>query len=220
MRRSIRAVLGVAAAVVVGARRVRQRAPTAPAAEPFPTGDVTITLSGWSLATTPEFKTLADGFHALHPNVTVRAQGVRRRPSTTPCSPPTCGRQRARHRHPEELQDVLHLRRRRRAARRLRRGGKLSGQRPAARRRTRSTARPTACPTARTPGCCTTTRTCSTRPRSPTRTARGPGTTTPRRPRTSPPGSRRPARTPSAPTSTRGSRPCRASRSPRPRAPT
>lgn len=34
-------------------------------------GGVTITLSGWSLATTPEFKTLADGFHAKNPNVTV-----------------------------------------------------------------------------------------------------------------------------------------------------
>jgi multiple sugar transport system substrate-binding protein len=34
-------------------------------------GPVTISLSGWSLATTPEFKTLADGFHAENPNVTV-----------------------------------------------------------------------------------------------------------------------------------------------------
>jgi multiple sugar transport system substrate-binding protein len=38
----------------------------------FPTGAVTVTLSSWSLSTTPEFKTLADGFHALHPNVTVQ----------------------------------------------------------------------------------------------------------------------------------------------------
>ena len=34
-------------------------------------GDGTLTLAGWSLATTPEFKTLADGFHATHPGVTV-----------------------------------------------------------------------------------------------------------------------------------------------------
>lgn len=34
-------------------------------------GPVTLSLSGWSLATTPEFKTLADGFHAENPNVTV-----------------------------------------------------------------------------------------------------------------------------------------------------
>jgi multiple sugar transport system substrate-binding protein len=32
---------------------------------------VTITLAGWSLSSTPEFKTLADGFKATHPNVTV-----------------------------------------------------------------------------------------------------------------------------------------------------
>jgi len=33
---------------------------------------VTLTLSGWSLSTTPEFQTLADGFHKAHPNVTVQ----------------------------------------------------------------------------------------------------------------------------------------------------
>ncbi|MCX5065825.1 extracellular solute-binding protein [Micromonospora lupini] len=36
-----------------------------------PNAPVTITLAGWSLASTPEFKTLADGFKATHPNVTV-----------------------------------------------------------------------------------------------------------------------------------------------------
>ena len=36
-----------------------------------PNAPVTITLAGWSLATTPEFKTLADGFHAANPKVTV-----------------------------------------------------------------------------------------------------------------------------------------------------
>ncbi len=36
-----------------------------------PNAPVTITLAGWSLSSTPEFKTLADGFHATHPNVTV-----------------------------------------------------------------------------------------------------------------------------------------------------
>lgn len=36
------------------------------------TGPVTLTLAGWSLSTTPEFKTLADGFHATHPKVTVQ----------------------------------------------------------------------------------------------------------------------------------------------------
>lgn len=36
------------------------------------TGPVTLTLAGWSLSTTPEFKTLADGFHATHPKVTIQ----------------------------------------------------------------------------------------------------------------------------------------------------
>jgi multiple sugar transport system substrate-binding protein len=36
------------------------------------TGPVTITLAGWSFSTTPEFKALADGFHATHPKVTVQ----------------------------------------------------------------------------------------------------------------------------------------------------
>ncbi|GAA3288736.1 extracellular solute-binding protein [Dactylosporangium vinaceum] len=41
------------------------------APETMPTGPITLSLAGWSLATTPEFKTLADGFHAANPNVTV-----------------------------------------------------------------------------------------------------------------------------------------------------
>ena len=36
------------------------------------TGPITLTLAGWTLSTTPEFKVLADGFHAAHPNVTVQ----------------------------------------------------------------------------------------------------------------------------------------------------
>ncbi|WP_328468193.1 extracellular solute-binding protein [Actinoplanes sp. NBC_00393] len=34
-------------------------------------GPVTLTLAGWSLATTPEFQTLADGFRAVNPDVTI-----------------------------------------------------------------------------------------------------------------------------------------------------
>lgn len=34
-------------------------------------GPVALTLSGWSLDTTPEFQTLADGFHEKYPDVTV-----------------------------------------------------------------------------------------------------------------------------------------------------
>jgi len=36
-----------------------------------PEGPVTLTLSGWSLETTPEFQVLADGFHEKNPNVTI-----------------------------------------------------------------------------------------------------------------------------------------------------
>ena len=74
MRRSIPAVLGVAVAVSLALAGCGGGGTDAPVAEPFPTGNVTITMSGWSLATTPEFKTLADGFHALHPNVTVEVK--------------------------------------------------------------------------------------------------------------------------------------------------
>ncbi|MCS0499929.1 ABC transporter substrate-binding protein [Protaetiibacter mangrovi] len=34
-------------------------------------GPVTLTLSGWSLETTPEFQTLADGFHEENPDITI-----------------------------------------------------------------------------------------------------------------------------------------------------
>jgi multiple sugar transport system substrate-binding protein len=43
-----------------------------PAAEPAePGGPVTLSVSGWSIATTPEFQLLADGFEESNPDVTV-----------------------------------------------------------------------------------------------------------------------------------------------------
>ena len=42
---------------------------TAPPAQDNP---VTLTMSGWSLSTTPEFQTLVDGFKAIQPNVTIQ----------------------------------------------------------------------------------------------------------------------------------------------------
>jgi multiple sugar transport system substrate-binding protein len=67
MKRSITAVLGVLSAVsLILAGCGDDDTPQA-----APTGPVTLSLAGWSLATTPEFKTLADGFHAANPNVTV-----------------------------------------------------------------------------------------------------------------------------------------------------
>ncbi|HZM76067.1 MAG TPA: extracellular solute-binding protein [Candidatus Limnocylindrales bacterium] len=71
MKPSIRVVLGVVAAASLtlagcgGGEDVTET-------NTFPTENVTITLAGWSLSTTPEFKTLAEGFKALHPNVTVQ----------------------------------------------------------------------------------------------------------------------------------------------------
>lgn len=67
MKRSIQTVLGLAAvtSLVLAGCGGNDK----PAAAP--TGPITLTMSGWSLSTTPEFKTLADGFHAANPNITV-----------------------------------------------------------------------------------------------------------------------------------------------------
>jgi multiple sugar transport system substrate-binding protein len=67
MKRSI-AVLGAAAAlslVLAGCGGDSDSSESA-------SGPTTLTLAGWSLSTTPEFKTLADGFHATHPDVTIQ----------------------------------------------------------------------------------------------------------------------------------------------------
>ena len=45
------------------------------AAAPEESGPVTLTLSGWSLDTTPEFQALADAFHEENPDVTVELKG-------------------------------------------------------------------------------------------------------------------------------------------------
>ena len=75
MKRSIAAAVGIAAAVSLvlaacssgsGDDTSNRRRHADGRQSP-----VTISLAGWSLATTPEFQTLADGFHAAHPNVTV-----------------------------------------------------------------------------------------------------------------------------------------------------
>src|SRR3954447_12625110 len=68
MKRSIPAVLSAAVALsLVLAACGGSDTPTAAAS-----GPVTITMAGWSLSSTPEFKTLADGFHAANPNITVQ----------------------------------------------------------------------------------------------------------------------------------------------------
>ncbi len=67
MKRKIAAATGIA---VVAALALA--ACSGQPATPKTAGPVTITVSGWSLSTTPEFQTLADGFHAKEPNVTVQ----------------------------------------------------------------------------------------------------------------------------------------------------
>lgn len=74
MRRTIPTVLGVAAAAISLVLAGCSSGTDTPEAAPFPTGPVTISLAGWSLSTTPEFQTLADGFHTEHPNVTVEVK--------------------------------------------------------------------------------------------------------------------------------------------------
>ena len=72
MKRLISTVLGVTAAASLLVGGCSSGSPAATASAGVPSGPVTLTLAGWSLSTTPEFKTLADGFHAAHPNVTVQ----------------------------------------------------------------------------------------------------------------------------------------------------
>src|SRR3954471_21254178 len=66
MKRSLAAVLGVAVAASMALTGCGKDDTTSD-----PNAPITLTLAGWSLSTTPEFKTLADGFHAANPNVTV-----------------------------------------------------------------------------------------------------------------------------------------------------
>ncbi|WP_426504922.1 ABC transporter substrate-binding protein [Dactylosporangium sp. McL0621] len=68
MKRSFSATLGVVAALALTLAGCGDDAATP---EAMPSGPITLSLAGWSLSTTPEFKTLADGFHAANPNVTV-----------------------------------------------------------------------------------------------------------------------------------------------------
>jgi multiple sugar transport system substrate-binding protein len=73
MNRSMRAVLGAAAAATLAFTAAACVSDGPEATEvAFPTGPVEISLTGWSLSTEPQFQLLADGFKALHPNVTVK----------------------------------------------------------------------------------------------------------------------------------------------------
>ncbi|HEY7222494.1 MAG TPA: extracellular solute-binding protein [Micromonosporaceae bacterium] len=62
MNRKLMAVVGIAAAATLA---------VAGCSKSSGSSHVELTLSSWSLAQTPEFQKLADGFHALHPDVTI-----------------------------------------------------------------------------------------------------------------------------------------------------
>lgn len=71
MKRSIAVVLGTAATAI---SLILAGCGGGSASPSSSSGPVTITLAGWSLSTTPEFQTLADGFHAANPDVTVQVK--------------------------------------------------------------------------------------------------------------------------------------------------
>jgi len=73
MKRLIATGLGIAAAVSLALTGCGSSGDTGTAGSDSKAsaGPVTISLAGWSLSTTPEFKTLADAFHAANPLVTV-----------------------------------------------------------------------------------------------------------------------------------------------------
>lgn len=70
MKRSLAAVLGGAVALSLALAGCGSGDDDSASSS----GPITLTLAGWSLSTTPEFKTLADGFHAAHPDVTVQVK--------------------------------------------------------------------------------------------------------------------------------------------------
>jgi multiple sugar transport system substrate-binding protein len=70
MKRKFAAAAGIAIVATLSLAACSGGSGDTPAAEES-SGPVTLTLSGWSLETTPEFQTLADAFHEKNPDVTV-----------------------------------------------------------------------------------------------------------------------------------------------------
>ncbi|WP_425955481.1 ABC transporter substrate-binding protein [Xylanimonas sp. McL0601] len=74
MKRTIPAAIGMAAVASLALTACSGNGDTAAGGGDGATeasGPVTLSVSGWSLATTPEFQTLADAFHAKNPDVTI-----------------------------------------------------------------------------------------------------------------------------------------------------
>jgi multiple sugar transport system substrate-binding protein len=72
MKRKYAAAAGIA---VVATLSLAACSGSSEAAPDESSGPVTLTLSGWSLDTTPEFQALADAFHEENPDVTVELKG-------------------------------------------------------------------------------------------------------------------------------------------------
>jgi multiple sugar transport system substrate-binding protein len=74
MKRSYAAAAGIAVVATLALAGCSSSGDDAAAPEES-SGPVTLTMSGWSLDTTPEFQKLADAFHEKNPDVTVELKG-------------------------------------------------------------------------------------------------------------------------------------------------
>ncbi|WP_193597005.1 ABC transporter substrate-binding protein [Microbacterium sp. YJN-G] len=70
MNRKILAAGGIAAVAALTLAGCSSSGPAGTSDEPA--GPITLTLSGWSIDTTPEFQALADAFHEKNPDVTIK----------------------------------------------------------------------------------------------------------------------------------------------------
>jgi multiple sugar transport system substrate-binding protein len=75
MKRSYAAAAGIAVVATLALAGCSGGGGGDAAAPEESSGPVTLTLSGWSLDTTPEFQALADAFHEENPDVTVELKG-------------------------------------------------------------------------------------------------------------------------------------------------
>src|SRR5664279_1811609 len=71
MKRLIVTGLGIAAAISLTVTGCGSSGGTA-GSDTKSAGPVTVSLAAWSLATTPEFKTLSDAFHQANPSITIK----------------------------------------------------------------------------------------------------------------------------------------------------
>ncbi|MGN6221473.1 MAG: ABC transporter substrate-binding protein [Microbacterium sp.] len=74
MKRSYAAAAGIAVVATLALAGCSSNGDDAAAPEES-SGPVTLTMSGWSLDTTPEFQKLADAFHEKNPDVTIELKG-------------------------------------------------------------------------------------------------------------------------------------------------